>query len=601
MQKIWNYKDYVSRLPHPEVEIRDWAFRSLNERYPNRYTDEVVHLIGDEKSYLASMAPRYLARHGAVQHAEKILDCFRNSEGNVRSNCISALGRLKYEPATAEMIDLFLTSERGDSVFGLLDYFANIDQDDCRDTLRTALDQLTDPFELDVVATSLLRHFQPRDGELIIDACLTKLLETGGQDSFLKKIATILSGEGFFRDITEGQAILLDEPEKCINQIFTDNSFIIPPADLLPGLTKALFDGHFSEFAERIMFAAKTIVQERYSDNEVADWLRETHGKDQTSLAVLEALAKRSTIWKKIEDTGQTAEPFLALILALFCGLLDRENHLEALAPDASLDDLLDALAQAGSGFPEALQDRIVTARPVDKLIDILSDDLSIWGDIWAVQIMGKIASPAFIPHLLRVLNETDGLSYIHDYALSAINGIAHDEGDKLLLDAVRKNEVENGISVMSILRHLSYPETYELALEKWHDDTNDIDDYETFAICLEGIGDPRGVKTLQDIYNNETSHPGVGEPLECLAKLHDMDIPELAAIEAQRRENEKFRKNRAMELAQLARNYEKNKDRDAALPAQILPFKRETQKVGRNEPCPCGSGKKYKKCCLRK
>ncbi|MCG8532139.1 MAG: YchJ family protein [Desulfovibrionales bacterium] len=26
--------------------------------------------------------------------------------------------------------------------------------------------------------------------------------------------------------------------------------------------------------------------------------------------------------------------------------------------------------------------------------------------------------------------------------------------------------------------------------------------------------------------------------------------------------------------------------------------FVRETPKVGRNEPCPCGSGKKYKKCC---
>ena len=25
---------------------------------------------------------------------------------------------------------------------------------------------------------------------------------------------------------------------------------------------------------------------------------------------------------------------------------------------------------------------------------------------------------------------------------------------------------------------------------------------------------------------------------------------------------------------------------------------KRETPKIGRNEPCPCGSGKKYKKCC---
>ena len=27
-------------------------------------------------------------------------------------------------------------------------------------------------------------------------------------------------------------------------------------------------------------------------------------------------------------------------------------------------------------------------------------------------------------------------------------------------------------------------------------------------------------------------------------------------------------------------------------------PYRRETPKIGRNEPCPCGSGKKYKKCC---
>jgi len=26
-----------------------------------------------------------------------------------------------------------------------------------------------------------------------------------------------------------------------------------------------------------------------------------------------------------------------------------------------------------------------------------------------------------------------------------------------------------------------------------------------------------------------------------------------------------------------------------------------EINKLGRNDPCPCGSGKKYKKCCLGK
>ena len=33
---------------------------------------------------------------------------------------------------------------------------------------------------------------------------------------------------------------------------------------------------------------------------------------------------------------------------------------------------------------------------------------------------------------------------------------------------------------------------------------------------------------------------------------------------------------------------------------AQKQPIKRDGEKIGRNEPCPCGSGKKYKKCCGR-
>jgi preprotein translocase subunit SecA len=37
----------------------------------------------------------------------------------------------------------------------------------------------------------------------------------------------------------------------------------------------------------------------------------------------------------------------------------------------------------------------------------------------------------------------------------------------------------------------------------------------------------------------------------------------------------------------------------DGAPPAK-KPVKRETEKIGRNAPCPCGSGKKYKRCCGR-
>jgi hypothetical protein len=42
--------------------------------------------------------------------------------------------------------------------------------------------------------------------------------------------------------------------------------------------------------------------------------------------------------------------------------------------------------------------------------------------------------------------------------------------------------------------------------------------------------------------------------------------------------------------------------DRNGSLSLQKpLPMRPEPTKVGRNDPCPCGSGKKYKLCCLMK
>jgi uncharacterized protein YecA (UPF0149 family) len=37
-----------------------------------------------------------------------------------------------------------------------------------------------------------------------------------------------------------------------------------------------------------------------------------------------------------------------------------------------------------------------------------------------------------------------------------------------------------------------------------------------------------------------------------------------------------------------------------ASEPTKVKQIVRDVPKVGRNDPCPCGSGKKYKKCCGR-
>jgi preprotein translocase subunit SecA len=32
----------------------------------------------------------------------------------------------------------------------------------------------------------------------------------------------------------------------------------------------------------------------------------------------------------------------------------------------------------------------------------------------------------------------------------------------------------------------------------------------------------------------------------------------------------------------------------------KIEPIRNKGERVGRNDPCPCGSGKKFKNCCMR-
>lgn len=57
---------------------------------------------------------------------------------------------------------------------------------------------------------------------------------------------------------------------------------------------------------------------------------------------------------------------------------------------------------------------------------------------------------------------------------------------------------------------------------------------------------------------------------------------------------------NRFM-LAQLGGSaVDDQKARSTTTMQRAAPIHKESKRVGRNDPCPCGSGRKYKKCCLR-
>lgn len=90
-------------------------------------------------------------------------------------------------------------------------------------------------------------------------------------------------------------------------------------------------------------------------------------------------------------------------------------------------------------------------------------------------------------------------------------------------------------------------------------------------------------------------------EVIKFLSHVKIKQQDEIDAIERKREEElEKEQTVMTHQTANLMDNkaqQQTNAQEGAAAPAQKAPFVREEQKVGRNEPCPCGSGKKYKQC----
>jgi len=90
-------------------------------------------------------------------------------------------------------------------------------------------------------------------------------------------------------------------------------------------------------------------------------------------------------------------------------------------------------------------------------------------------------------------------------------------------------------------------------------------------------------------------------EVVTLLARVRIRSEEEVAALEAQERQQMEAQLRQAQFQHQDAGGYSADEEvEQMALgdnPQQVAQVTREAPKVGRNDPCPCGSGKKYKHC----
>jgi hypothetical protein len=193
------------------------------------------------------------------------------------------------------------------------------------------------------------------------------------------------------------------------------------------------------------------------------------------------------------------------------------------------------------------------------------------WSCLFALKIISEIRSPKSIPYLINFIQKNEDGDYWEscDDAMVALASIGEPAVEPLL-KAV-KTDFENReyyLFQVGALARIRDDRIYSFMKEILEDYIKNYEEYrEWFEIS-------------DFVYGFKTQ--GKKEILPLLQELLSLELSEHDKIEIQ-------------DTIDAIEDPEGYKQRIEELYKKLFSGK----KIGRNDPCPCGSGKKYKKCCL--
>jgi preprotein translocase subunit SecA len=155
--------------------------------------------------------------------------------------------------------------------------------------------------------------------------------------------------------------------------------------------------------------------------------------------------------------------------------------------------------------------------------------------------------------------------------------------------EVYRKKEEEFGEAMLRYLEKVIMLQSID---HHWKDHLLAIDQLKE-GIGLRGYGqkDPR-IEYQKEAYQMF---------LEMMDRIKKDTVEKLFAIQVAKKEEVKDLRTERKQTFVLSRGETAQQGGGETENGKGVTVRREGKKVGRNDPCPCGSGKKYKKCCLLK
>ena len=248
----------------------------------------------------------------------------------------------------------------------------------------------------------------------------------------------------------------------------------------------------------------------------------------------------------------------------------------------------LKRFAVAEQKLEPALREEVLALGPaaIPELLRILNDDrLHVedgpgagWPPIHAVDLLADLKATESIEPMLRLLCETDWDDIIHDRIVQRLAELGPGvvEPALAILERGVHEDVHHAICCVLADVGVRDPRIYAQLCALFDED-------EVFgATCLSDYGDPAALPILEGAI--EDFEPDFDSPYGL------MSLNEL--IDSYERLGGKVSAELARHLASVRAEFE-------SYGARVTPVK-AAPKPGRNDPCPCGSGKKYKRCCLK-
>ena len=304
------------------------------------------------------------------------------------------------------------------------------------------------------------------------------------------------------------------------------------------------------------------------------------------------------------------------------------EQLCESLPEDEPEDPGEDSISTADLTFANRIIEALSRHREqfAERVLIILlgeEDDADRWMEIFAVRMAGEMRLSAAIPRLVDYLH--DDREFLPEDSERALIKLGSDEVVNELLRNYSSGDRYFQLSVADILANVAT----DLAVQNLHDllKLELEEDSEVEGALIQALlvsFDPLGIELGREFILNMPDEPQVFDVRAALltaCKMTGERIPEyddwLAEIEAEdtfsqswsaRRPPEEFDdetdSDDAGEFDEHSGLYIEDLDNphDVYRPTEPpITIVREEARVGRNDPCPCGSGKKFKKCCYGK